>query len=106
MMVLVRVKNVNARVRGTLSQYLLEVEPCTYIGDVSSRVRESLWKSITSELEEGGSAWMVFPSSGGQKMSVLSYNTTWSVVELDGVFLIERSLKTLNRECDSLLDPG
>lgn len=106
MMVLVRVKNVNARVRGTLSQYLLEVEPCTYIGDVSARVRESLWKSVSSELEEKGSAWMVFPSPGGQNMTVLSLNTTWSVVELDGVFLIERSLKTLNRECDSLLDPG
>lgn len=103
MLVMVRLKNAKPAVRGEVSQLLIEVEPCTYIGDISDRVREELWKLLASSMGVNGSAWMVYPSSSYQKMAVLSCNTDWSVVDFDGIYMIERSLKTVNEGCASPL---
>lgn len=103
MLVLIRSKRVPALVRGRLSRFLVEVESGTYIGDLSNRVRKNLWDDIVKDAGMIGSLWMVYPSPIVQKLEILSLNTDWELVNMDGVMLVERPLKTINVLKDSPL---
>ena len=61
------------------------------MGRVSARVREELWKRIC-ETVRSGQATMVYPASGEQKMEFRVHNTTWEVVDYDGIKLMRRPL--------------
>lgn len=51
--------------RGALTRWLLEVTPELYVGTVSARVRDELWKSVVACAEDG-SAVLVYPSDNEQ----------------------------------------
>lgn len=65
-MLVIVVENVPPRLRGRLAIWLLEVRAGVYIGKLSRRVRENLWKQVEIGLGEGNAvmAWSTNTESG------------------------------------------
>ena len=65
-MLVIVVENVPPRLRGRLALWLLEVRAGVYVGDVTRRVRELIWKNIEAGLDEGNAvmAWSTNTESG------------------------------------------
>jgi len=65
MMVIV-VENAPPRLRGRLALWLLEVRAGVYVGKLSRRVREMVWKNVENGIEEGNAvmAWGTNTESG------------------------------------------
>lgn len=65
-MLVVVTENVPPRLRGRLAVWLLQVRAGVYVGDVSRRVREMIWKQCEALLEEGNIviAWSTNTESG------------------------------------------
>lgn len=75
--------------RGDLSKWLLEIHTGVYVGQVNSRVREQLWQRITQNIKSGR-AVMVFDADNEQGMDFKIHNTTWEIIDYDGVRLVRR----------------
>ncbi len=87
-MLVVVTENVPPRLRGRLAVWLLEVRAGVYIGDVSARIREMIWKQISVLAEDGNivMAWATNSESGFEFQ-------TWGEnrripVDLDGLRLV------------------
>jgi CRISPR-associated protein Cas2 len=52
-MLVIVVENAPPRVRGRLALWLLEVRAGVYVGKVSARTREMIWKQVCEFLEDG-----------------------------------------------------
>ena len=99
-MVIVVLTDCPPKLRGDLSKWLFEINTGVYVGKVSTRVREELWSRICESISHG-QATMVYPSSGEQKMEFRVHNTTWEVVDYDGVKLMRRPLIYSDKETSS-----
>ena len=76
------------RLRGRLAVWLLEVRAGVYIGDVSKRVRETLWQYMEADLGEGNvvMAWATNTESGFD-FQTMGENRRIPV-EMDGLRLV------------------
>ena len=65
-MLVIVVENVPARLRGRLALWLIEVRAGVYVGDVSRRVRETIWDTVAYALKDGNAvmAWSTNTESG------------------------------------------
>ncbi|SPD72369.1 hypothetical protein PITCH_A130021 [uncultured Desulfobacterium sp.] len=65
-MLVIVVENVPPRLRGRLAVWLLEVRAGVYVGNVSRRVREMIWNTVSKGAEEGNAvmAWTTNTESG------------------------------------------
>lgn len=76
------------RLRGRLAVWLLEVRAGVYIGDISKRVRETIWQFMEADLGEGNivMAWATNTESG---FDFQTMGTNRRVpVEMDGLRLV------------------
>jgi CRISPR-associated protein Cas2 len=87
-MLVIVLENVPPRLRGRLAIWLLEVRAGVYVGNVSRRVREMIWATVTKGTEEGNAvmAWSTNTESGFDFL-------TWGAnrrepVEIDGLKLV------------------
>lgn len=78
--------------RGYLTRWLLEISAGVFVGRVSKRVRELLWKR-TVEMVRSGRAIMVFTARNEQGFSFLVHGHHWSPVDIDGIRLMLRPAK-------------
>lgn len=87
-MLVIVVENVPPRLRGRLAIWLLEVRAGVYVGKVSRRVREMIWKQIENGTEDGNAimAWSTNTESGFDFMT-LGKNQRIPK-EMDGVKLV------------------
>lgn len=87
-MTVVVTEAVPPRLRGRLAIWLLEVRAGVYIGDVSKRVRETLWQYIEADLGEGNvvMAWATNTESGFD-FQTIGENRRFPV-EMDGLRLV------------------
>lgn len=99
-MIIVVLTDCPPKLRGDLSKWLFEINTGVYVGKVSTRVREALWSRICESINHG-QATMVYPAPGEQKMEFRVHNTTWEVVDYDGVKLMRRPLIHSVRETPS-----
>ena len=79
------------RLRGDLSKWLCEIQTGVYVGQLTGRVREAVWKRVCENLSSGR-ATMVYSSNGEQHMKFVVHNTTWEPVDFDGITLMRRPL--------------
>lgn len=86
-----------AGLRGDLTKWLLEVSPGTFVGNVSARIREKLWKR-TQELCREGRALLVYSSDGEQRMRFETHRHDWDPVDMEGLTLVRRPLPGGNGE--------
>ncbi|MFT3797945.1 type I-E CRISPR-associated endoribonuclease Cas2e [Microbacterium sp.] len=75
--------------RGYLTRWLLEISAGVFVGAVSKRVRELLWKRIV-EMVRTGRAIMVFPARNEQRLEFLVHGHHWEPVDVDGIMLMLR----------------
>lgn len=108
-MVVVVLSDCPAKLRGDISKWMFEINTGVYVGNMSARVRDALWERICDNLKKG-QATMVYSSRGEQKMEFCVHNTSWKVVDFDGIKLMKRPLPrhTVSEEKpeNELLDEG
>lgn len=87
-MLVIVVENVPPRLRGRLGVWLVEIRAGVYVGDLSRRVRETIWNHITQGLEDGNAvmAWSTNTESGFDFVT-LGKNRRIPI-ELDGLRLV------------------
>ena len=90
-MIIIILTDCPPKLRGDLSKWLFEINTGVYVGKVSTRVREALWSRICESMNHG-QATMVYPAPGEQKMEFQAHNTTWEIVDYDGLKLMRRPL--------------
>ena len=63
---------------------------------VRRRVRDALWERVCQNLKNG-QATMVFTTAGEQRMDFRTHNTTWEMVDFDGIKLMRRPLPQMEQ---------
>lgn len=96
-MIIVVLTDCPPKLRGDLSKWLFEINTGVYVGRVSSRVRDELWGRICESINHG-QATMVYPAPGEQRLEFRVHNTTWEVVDYDGIKLMRRPLIRSTRQ--------
>ena len=102
-MIVVSMTNCPPKLRGDLSKWLLEINTGVYVGQVSARVREALWKRICENIGSG-QATMVFSANNEQHMDFYVHNTSWEPTDFDGIKLMKHpnTVKTAGNEEQSI----
>ncbi|ADJ28312.1 type I-E CRISPR-associated endoribonuclease Cas2e [Nitrosococcus watsonii] len=87
-MLVIVVENAPPRLRGRLALWLLEARAGVYVGDLSRRVREMIWRQVEEGIEEGNAVmiWSTNTESGFD-FATLGQNRRMPV-ELDGLKLV------------------
>ena len=75
--------------RGDLTKWLLEISPGVFVGNVNAKIREGLWKRVTS-LCRDGRALLVYSSNNEQSLQFLVHDHGWEPVDLEGVTVMRR----------------
>jgi CRISPR-associated protein Cas2 len=87
-MLVIVVENAPPRLRGRLAVWLLEVRAGVYVGDYSRRVREMLWQTVETGIEEGNSV-MIWRSNKESGFDFVTVGTNRRMpVEMDGIQLV------------------
>ena len=81
--------NCPPKLRGDMTKWFVEINTGVYVGNISKRIREELWKRICDNIKNG-QATMVFHSNNEQQMDFYVHNTTWEPVDFDGIKLMRR----------------
>ena len=87
-MIVVSLTNCPPKLRGDLSKWLLEINTGVYVGQVSARVREALWKRICENVGTG-QATMVFSTNNEQRFDFYVHNTSWRPADFNGIKLMK-----------------
>jgi CRISPR-associated protein Cas2 len=75
-------------VRGALSRWMIETMPGLYVGTLSARVREELWKTITATIADGA-AVLLHPHANEQGFLLTTCGTRRrEPIDLDGLTLV------------------
>lgn len=88
-MVVITLEKCPLALRGDLTKWLQEISPGVYVGQVSARVRDSLWKRVCAE-SKSGRATMVFSARNEQHLDFRVHNTLWEPIDFDGIKLMLR----------------
>src|SRR5690554_4529870 len=88
-MVVITLTDCPPALRGDLTKWLQEINTGVYVGRVSARVREMVWKRV-KESAKSGRATMVYSTNNEQRMDFRVHNTTWEPIDFDGLKLILR----------------
>ena len=89
-MITVRVERAPPSLRGALALWLVEIAPCTYVGEVTARVRNRLWNRIENEIH-GGRATMAWYSQGSIK--IRQHNPKRPTRSIDGITLTQKPVE-------------
>ncbi|MBI1906009.1 MAG: type I-E CRISPR-associated endoribonuclease Cas2 [Rhodocyclales bacterium] len=57
-MLVIVLENAPPRLRGRLAVWLLEVRAGVYVGNYSTKVRESIWNQVEAGIEDGNAVMM------------------------------------------------
>ena len=88
-MIIITLTDCPPALRGDLTKWLQEINTGVYVGKVSARVRDLLWKRIKDSAKTGR-ATMVFTTNNEQGMDFRVHNTIWEPIDFDGLKLMLR----------------
>ena len=88
-MVVITLGSCPARLRGDLTKWMMEIRTGVYVGEMSARVRDALWKRICENVAQG-SASMVYSDQNEQGFSIRVHNSEWEPVDFDGITLMRK----------------
>lgn len=91
-MVVLVLTAVPSGLRGLITRWLIEIAPGVFVGKLSTRVRDLLWKR-TKRLCTPGKAVLVFQSQSEQGYQILTHGHDWNPVDVDGIILMARPRK-------------
>lgn len=94
-MVVVDTTDVPDHVRGALTRWLTEPAPGLYVGTVSSRVREELWRTVAASVGTG-MAVCIHPDDNEQRYTVrTAEQRRRSIFDSDGLQLVRFTAQDL-----------
>ncbi|MGW7466987.1 type I-E CRISPR-associated endoribonuclease Cas2e [Streptomyces xantholiticus] len=100
-MVVIATTAVPDHLRGALSRWTSEVVPGIFVGSVSARVRDELWR-LVSETVGNGAAVLIHPAATEQGYAIRTAGTRRRVpVDLDGLTLIRMTAASKVKEVQS-----
>lgn len=88
-MIVITLTDCPIALRGDLSKWLQEINTGVYVGQVSARVRDEIWKRV-KENTKSGRATIVFSTNNEQRMDFRVHNTSWEPIDFDGLKLMLR----------------
>lgn len=88
-MIVITLTDCPPALRGDLTKWLQEINTGVYVGQVSARVRDEIWKRV-KESAKSGRATMVFSINNEQRMDFRVHNTSWEPIDFDGLKLMLR----------------
>ena len=88
-MVVITLEKCPISLRGDLTKWLLEINTGVYVGQISARVRDNLWKRVCAEAKQGR-ATMVYSSRNEQHLDFRVHNSLWEPIDFDGMKLMLR----------------
>ena len=89
-MVVVVLVNAPPGLRGHPTRWMLEVQPGTYVGNLTSKIRNAVWALLEQRIGDG-QVVMVEPSTNEQGWSFRTAGRDrWSPIDYDGLQLIAR----------------
>ncbi|MEU6988526.1 type I-E CRISPR-associated endoribonuclease Cas2e [Streptomyces sp. NPDC046324] len=76
-------------VRGALTRWMIEPAPGMYIGTLSARVRDELWRTVVASVG-AGAAVLAYPDANEQGYTLLTAGERRRVpIDFDGLVLVE-----------------
>jgi CRISPR-associated protein Cas2 len=88
--------------RGTLTRWLMEVQPGVFVGKLSRRIQERIWRDVRLQVGDG-QAVLIFPARSEQGFSIWSVGRDrWKPVDLDGLTLMLRPVAAPHPELSAL----
>jgi CRISPR-associated protein Cas2 len=75
--------------RGDLTKWLLEIDAGVFVGRVSARIRDNLWKRLKA-YAKNGRAMMVYNAENEQGFDFKTLRSDWEPVDFDGIKLMLR----------------
>jgi CRISPR-associated protein Cas2 len=88
-MVVITLELVPPRLRGTLTRWMLEIAPGTYVGSLSAIVRDLVWQAIIEQAGNTGRAIMVYRTNNEQGYAMRVHgDRNRTIIDLDGIQLI------------------
>jgi len=88
-MMILTLTNCPPSLRGDLTKWLQEINTGVYVGQVSVRVRDEIWKRVLDNVKSG-KATMVFDAGNEQRMDFRVHNSEWEPIDFDGLKLMLR----------------
>jgi CRISPR-associated protein Cas2 len=80
-----------AGLRGFITRWLLEISAGVFVGCVSARVRDEIWKA-TVDLAKNGRSIMVIDADNEQGLDFRVHRHDWTPKDFDGLTLMQRPL--------------
>ncbi|MHA1370814.1 MAG: type I-E CRISPR-associated endoribonuclease Cas2e [Promethearchaeota archaeon] len=88
-MVLFVLERVKPSLRGELTRWLLELKPGIFVGTLSARVRDKLWRKILDEVGGDGGAYMVRSVNNEQRFRIdYNSNVGREIRDFEGIQLV------------------
>jgi len=88
-MIIIVLTNCPHALRGDLTKWLFEISTNVFVGRVSARVRDLLWKRVEQHCGSGR-ATMVFNTNNEQHFDFRVHNSEWEPIDIDGFKLMLR----------------
>ena len=88
-MIVITLTNCPSALRGDLTKWLLEITPGVYVGQVGSRIRDSLWNRVC-EMIKNGKATMVYSARNEQHLDFKVHGSDWEPIDFEGIKLVLR----------------
>jgi len=88
-MIIITLTDCPPALRGDLTKWLQEISTGVYVGQVSARVRDEIWKRV-KDSAKSGRATLVFSTNNEQRMDFRVHNTSWEPIDFDGLKLMLR----------------
>lgn len=89
-MIVLSLSSCPLKIRGYLTAWFFEISTGVFVGNVSARVRDEVWKIVTENIGSGR-AIMAYSANNEQKMSFATWNTGFIPVDYDGIRLVKRT---------------
>jgi len=88
-MIVLQLTSCPPSLKGDMTKWLFEIATGVYVGKVSARVRDLLWKRVCSSIK-GGRAVMVYTTDTEQGFDFRTLDDTWEPIDFDGLKLMLR----------------
>ena len=86
-MIVITLTDCPVSLRGDLSKWLVEINTGVFVGKVSARVRDQLWKRVKDNVKNGR-ATMVYSTNNEQHMDFRIHNSQYQIIDFDGLKLV------------------
>ena len=86
-MIVITLTDCPISLRGDLSKWLIEINTGVFVGKLSARVRDQLWKRVKDNVKNGR-ATMVYSTNNEQRMDFRIHNSQNQIIDFDGLKLV------------------